>query len=327
MNSKQIEYVLAIWRCGSFSKASKELFISQPSLSQYILKLENQLGAPLFDRKTSPLQLTEAGRIYVKYASKILEYNNKIAQEIQALNNDTASHISIGASPYVAQNLLPAVISEIKKRFANISITVKEMPYEYRQKTALEGAIDFFFTFGSIGDSRIAQQTILPERILLALPPTHRFVTPETIRYQNEVAIPTLRLRNYSKDAPPYKNDFPTISLYQLRDDPFVVTRTKGHLRNVTMELFNQVGFEPKIVLESRNIDVASAMTVNGIGVSFIPETAPRFINNRTHPIYYRILEYDSVRYLRIGYAKFKELTPLQVEFISVAEQVLKSPL
>jgi len=327
MNTKQIEYVMAIWKCGGFSQASKELFISQPSLSQYILNLEKQLGATLFDRKTSPLQLTDAGRIYVKYATQILDCYKKIEQEIRGLSYTTSGHISIGASTYVAQHLLPPVISEFKKKFTNVSISVKEMLHEHRQQAALKGETDFFFTFRPIKDTRIEYLHILPERILLALPPTHRLVNPETLQYQEEIAIPALRLRDYHEATLPFENDFPSSSLYELRDDAFVVTRSEGQLRNLAMELFNQLGFEPKIVLESKGIDVACAMALKGVGITFIPETTPRFVNFKRHPIYYRIQEYDNIRYFCVGYNKARQLSLLRDEFVNTTVRILKSPV
>ena len=327
MNVKQIEYILAVWKCGSFSRAADELYISQPSLSQYILNVEKKLGAPLFDRKTSPLQLTEAGRIYVKYATQILDCNRKLEQEIKHLDHVASGHISIGASAYVAQHLLPPVILEFKKKYANVGISVKEIQSERRQQATLKGEIDFFFSFLPIENSRISFRRILPERILLALPPSHRLVDAETLRYQEQVAIPALRRRDYRDAVPPFQDDFPTISLADLRDDHFVVTRSEGELRNITTRLFNQLDIEPNIVLESKGIDVACAMTVKGVGISFIPETAPRFVNLARHPVYYHILEYPDLRYLRIGYDKSRTLSLLQTEFVDTAVDMLRSPL
>lgn len=327
MNTKQIEYVMAVWKCGSFSQASNELFISQPSLSQYISNLEKQLGATLFDRKTSPLQLTAAGKIYIKYATEILDSVKKLKQEIEDLSYLTSGHISIGASTYVAQHLLPPVISEFKQTFTNVSISVTEMPYEHRQQALRNGEIDFFFTFRPIEDARMEYLNILPERILLALPQKHRFVTPETLQYQEEVAIPALRSRDYHQTALPFENDFPTMSLYDLRDDAFVMTRSEGYLGTSVMKLFSKIGIEPKIVLTTKGIDVACAMTVKGIGISFIPETAPRFVNFNKTPVYFHIKEYDSIRQLCIVYDKSRSLSPPRNEFTKTAAHILKSPV
>ena len=65
------KYVCEVYRERSFSKAAQNLYISQPSLSARIKKVEEQIGVPLFDRSTSPLQLTEAGRIYIRAAEEI----------------------------------------------------------------------------------------------------------------------------------------------------------------------------------------------------------------------------------------------------------------
>lgn len=76
MDLKEFEYVLAINEDKSFSKAAKRLFISQPSLSQYINRLENQLGVTLFDRNTIPLTLTYEGELYIEAMQNIVEIFN-----------------------------------------------------------------------------------------------------------------------------------------------------------------------------------------------------------------------------------------------------------
>ena len=82
MNSQQIRYVMTVAEEKSFSKAARKLFITQPSLSQVISKLETQLDAQLFDRSTNPLQITQAGRIFLKHAKEICLREEMIKNEI-----------------------------------------------------------------------------------------------------------------------------------------------------------------------------------------------------------------------------------------------------
>ena len=326
MNTKQIQYVMTIWECGSFSQASNKLFISQPSLSQYIINLEKELGVTLFDRRTSPLQLTDAGRIYVRYANQILDCYKQMERDIRDLSNTAPSHITIGAPPYFTMYFMAPIISEFKRKWTNISISLKELPNEQRQQAAIKGEIDLFFTTRPIDDARIEYRHILTEHILLALPPTHRLVSPEAPQYQEEVAIPALRLRDYREAALQFENDFPSISLSEMRDDSFVMPRSEGTLRQSVIKLCSQLGFEPKIVLETKSIDITCAMVLEGIGIAFVPETAIRFTNLEKHPIYYRIKENSLTRNLYTGYGKARHhLSWIRDEFINVSVSVLKS--
>ena len=83
MNSHDIEYVLTIARERSFSKASKKLFITQPSLSRSIISIEKELGCKLFDRSAKPLALTEAGELYVSAATRISEIEASFKESVR----------------------------------------------------------------------------------------------------------------------------------------------------------------------------------------------------------------------------------------------------
>ena len=87
------KYVYEVYREKSFSKAAQNLYISQPSLSARIKKIEEEIGVPLFDRSTSPLQLTEAGRIYIDAAEEIRPFIHRGQQSVRRL---CSSHFDLG---------------------------------------------------------------------------------------------------------------------------------------------------------------------------------------------------------------------------------------
>ena len=83
MNDKHIQYVLAIAQEGSFTAASKKLYVSQPSLSQTIKLIERDLGAQIFDRNTTPISLTPEGQKYIIAAQKVADIRRKLQEEIK----------------------------------------------------------------------------------------------------------------------------------------------------------------------------------------------------------------------------------------------------
>ena len=83
MDFKQLAYIIKVAECRNITKAAKELFISQPSLSQFITKAEEELGVRLFDRSMNPLSLTYAGTKYIEAARKIIMVNENIKKELQ----------------------------------------------------------------------------------------------------------------------------------------------------------------------------------------------------------------------------------------------------
>lgn len=83
----EMRYVLAVYRHQSFSRAAAALFISQPSLSQMIRKAEERLGAPIFDRSTTPISLTDVGRAYVHAAAQVLDLEENLRQYVSDTEN------------------------------------------------------------------------------------------------------------------------------------------------------------------------------------------------------------------------------------------------
>lgn len=112
---KSLMYVLAIARSGSIHSAADELYISQPSLSRYLSKLEKKLGITLFTRTPLGMELTEAGRIYVAYGEKIMNLYKKRDEELALLNRSKEKQIRIGMS----LNGSVLIIDQIQKLFLN----------------------------------------------------------------------------------------------------------------------------------------------------------------------------------------------------------------
>ena len=152
------KYVCEVYRERSFSKAAQNLYISQPSLSARIKKVEEQIGVPLFDRSTSPLQLTEAGRIYIRAAEEISEIEQRVENAINNLNTLQTGRLSIGASNLFAVNVFErydfgyirnscnyALTRLIPKSSFDVELRIKRTVYGVTCKTALSIVIQYCF--------------------------------------------------------------------------------------------------------------------------------------------------------------------------------------
>ena len=106
MTSQQIEYVLAVAEQRSFSKAAQKLYVTQPSLSQYVMNIEKQLGVQLFDRSTSPIRLTQAGEAFVRSAEQIKVIEDNLMNELSDIAEIKSGSLKIGASTFRASCLL-----------------------------------------------------------------------------------------------------------------------------------------------------------------------------------------------------------------------------
>src|SRR6202041_3001850 len=107
MELQQLRYVCAIADTGNFSRAAERCQVAQPSLSQQVLKLEEDLGAKLFDRLGRSVRLTEAGRAFIPKARAILEQMDLARASVSGKNADFRGSVAVGVIPTVAPYLMP----------------------------------------------------------------------------------------------------------------------------------------------------------------------------------------------------------------------------
>ena len=110
MDFKHYQYVLKVAELQNMTKAANELYVSQPALSHYIAKVEDELGAVLFDRNTTPLSLTPAGERYVETARMVLALNDRLRQDISDINEQKKGRVILGISHARASFFLPYVL-------------------------------------------------------------------------------------------------------------------------------------------------------------------------------------------------------------------------
>jgi DNA-binding transcriptional LysR family regulator len=153
MTSQQIEYLLILAEERSFSKASQRLYVTQPSLSQFVKNLENELHTQLFDRSTSPIRLTPSGDAYVKAAKKIKSIEEELNNQIADLTNLQSGQLNIGTSPFRASCLLPKSIAEFHKKYPGVELHINENQMIDLEEATLEGMLDLYIGTGPMKTS------------------------------------------------------------------------------------------------------------------------------------------------------------------------------
>lgn len=113
-NFKQFQYVLTLAHEGSFSRAADTLNITQPSLSQYIKKIEREIGAELFDCMNGDVRLTDAGRAYIEIGRKMLDLEHQMEEKLSDIASYRSGTISIGISAHRLVALMPSVVKKFK---------------------------------------------------------------------------------------------------------------------------------------------------------------------------------------------------------------------
>ncbi len=251
MNHREMEYVIVIAQEKNLSKAAERLFISQPALSRFLGKLENELGTPLFERKNRQYVPTMAGELYLDTARKILRLQQQFDAELKSLIQTSRGVISMGITPGRGHTLLPHVLPAFREYFPDYEIQVYEENVETLEQYLMNGTIEVAF-FTMLEQARLEQKHYTCE--LLS---------------REELVICTPRKGNYellAKNEPGRR--YPWIDLKYLENDCFLTLKKNMRLGQFAAAILEKYQIEPRVV-ELSTIDTALALVARQYGVAF----------------------------------------------------------
>lgn len=296
---KQLKYVLAVAEERSISAAAKKLSISQPSLSQFIQKVEENIGMPLFDRSVSPLKLTEIGNAYIKMAKKIMELATQFENQVDDMLDFTKGKVVIGSSPFRSIHLLSKILPIFKEKYPNIDVLLTEHNTYNLEELVQQNEVDFAISLLPV-DKRIFDfEPLFDEKILLALPPLH----------------PLAKNADNSQ-----KRIYPKIQLSQLKETNFI-QMNKGHRSHyMLLDLCKKAGFSPNVILETNDMTTSQTLVSAGMGAALLPEGVVSFNSLKDKPKFFE-LEQQPQRTVAIIYRKGHYLSKAARAFIDVLKE------
>ena len=171
LERREYEYIRKIAETGSFIAAAEKLYITQPSLSQFIRRIERHVGAELFDRSHQPVTLTEAGRIYLDIEGQIQDLCKVREQRIQDLGQTVGGTVRIGSSNYRSSTILARAIPIINERYPHIDICLEEGTTRELEDFAIQGKTDFSIVVKPTGHRDLDYIELFREELLLAVSP------------------------------------------------------------------------------------------------------------------------------------------------------------
>lgn len=307
MDFRQLQYILKVAEERSFSKAAQKLFIAQPSLSQYVQKIELELGVQLFDRSCTPLKLTFAGELYVETAMRILDLKDQLYKQIDDIANSKKGRVTIGLSAFRSTYIMPKVLPLFHDKFPGIEVILVEGNSNELESLALKNISDLTLMTLPIQQDVFDFEYIMSEEILVAIPPNH----PIQKRIVQKNINKCIR---------------PVVQLNELRNEPFILLKKDQKLRKIAISLCEQAGFSPRVILESESIEAAHALVTAGMGITFIPEILTLFHRIPPYPLYYSVGESKFYRDLVIAYKKGRYLSVAAKEFIANTKAILSKP-
>jgi LysR family transcriptional regulator, hydrogen peroxide-inducible genes activator len=294
MEFHQLRYVCAIADTGNFSRAAERCQIAQPSLSQQVLKLEEDLGAKLFDRLGRSVRLTEAGRVFITHARAILEQMEVARLNVADKNADLRGSIAVGVIPTVAPYLIPSYRAAFTKNYPDAKLRIVEETTSVLVESLRDLSIDV---------------------AILALPLRHKDLELFPIRTEPLFAV-------MRKDHP--RGSAESLVLKDLRGESFVMLRDGHCFRDLSIRTCTRARITPNIAFESGQFSSLLAMVAAGVGVSLVPEMA---IDRNVSCRYVPLNDAQATRTIVAAVLRGRSLNRVQKAFVSGIRDVATEAL
>ena len=244
MDISALQAFIAVARNGSFSKASEQLFVTQPAISKRVATLEEELGTQLFNRIARQISLTEAGKQLLPKAQDLVHQAEDMQRYASNLNDDISGNLSIAISHHIGLHRMPPILKEFNLRHPKVQLDIRFEDSDQAFSEVEHGDIEF---------AVITLPNELPEKLI-----------KETI-WRDQLSVMVGLEHPLSKR----KN----ISLEILADYPCVLPDKDTETHKIIDRQFKQFGLEMQVQMETNNLETLKMLVGAGLGWSLLPNT------------------------------------------------------
>ncbi len=305
------EYIAAIAETKSISAAAEMLNVSQPALSIRLKKAEEQLGTVIFDRARQPLELTEAGKMYLEYADRISAVDRELMQRISDIENMRQGSLTIGGASFFNVSYLPDAVSGFSKKYPGIDIEIIDGKIPEIAVKALNGTVDIFIAHPMEMDERFHYEKLFNEKIFVCVP---RDWDINEMLEEKEVSVEHINALHGREKA----EECDPIDFRLLRNMPFVILKEDQHIGLLMNRLFEKYGFKPMHSICVEQTMTSYALTLAGAGISLMTESCIRNSGFKDFPRFYMVEPEICSRDIYVIYPKNKYLSKAASEFIEI---------
>jgi LysR family transcriptional regulator, hydrogen peroxide-inducible genes activator len=283
MELHQLRYLCAIADTGSFTRAAEHCHVAQPSLSQQISRLEDELGSRLFDRLGRSIRLTDAGRAFLPHARAVLHQTELARSEVDGRRRDARGTVTVGVIPTIAPYYMPRRIAAFSRRYPEASLRIVEETTPILVESLRSLALDMAILSLPLRHRDFDVVPLLTERLYAALPPDHP-----------RAAAASLSLR-------------------ELRDDRFVLLRDSHCFRDIALDVCQRARLDPRIAFESGQFSSLLGMVAAGVGVTLVPQMA---IDRSSGCRFVRIADAQAARTIAAARLRGRSFSRVQQAFL-----------
>ncbi len=284
MEIHQLRYFCAVAETGSFTRAAEREQVAQPSLSQQVIKLEEELGVRLFDRLGRTVRLTDMGQIFLPRARVILNELKAAKEEVADKQFSPSGPVSVGVIPTIAPYFLPTRMNSFCRKYPDASITVFEDITARLMDRLRAGLIDLAIMALPVRGHDLECFPLRTERLFAILPKDHKLSRK------------------------------PSVLLRELRQEAFLLLRDDHCFRETAMEVCKRARILPRVIFESGQFSSILAMVGAGLGISIVPEMA---LERRPDSVSVPIADERASRTIGVAVLKGHFLTGAQRSFLT----------
>ena len=244
MELHQLRYFLAVARTRNFSRAAEQCHVAQPSLSQQIMKLEDELDERLFERTKRDVALTPAGELFRAHAERVLEEVELARDKVREVRGLVRGRVTLGALPTVAPYFLPQRLKAFAAKFPGIDVVVHEDTTAQLAAAVAAKEVDVALVSLPVERAGLEAEEFFDEPLLVALPAGHRLVKAKRL------------------------------TLDDLESEPFILMKEGHCLAGQALQFCRLNGFAPRVSFRSAQIETVLAFVAAGWGVSIVPAMA-----------------------------------------------------
>jgi DNA-binding transcriptional LysR family regulator len=257
MELRQLRYLAAVARHGSFTLAAQELHVAQPAVSQQVRRLEEELGVELLSRTTRRVLVTEAGELAVARAGRILADADALRAEIDELHGLLRGTLALGVIPGVGKLDPAPLLARFRARHPAVDIRLIETTLAETLELLRADRLDICFAFchPERAGEGIAGEFLFDEELALMVAPGH----------------PLAKRRR--------------VQLAALADEPLIAPITGASLRLALEEALEKAGATVRVAYESNEAATVRALTAQGLGVSLLPRSLATSLGPELVPI------------------------------------------
>lgn len=246
MEVHQLRYFLAVARTRNFSRAAEACHVSQPSLSQQIMKLEAELEERLFERTKREVTLTPAGELLREHAERVMHELEEAREKVRDLRGLLRGRVLVGALPTVAPYFLPGLLREFAQRHPAIETVVHEDTTAALVRAVETKELDLALVSLPVVGRRLEAVELFEEELWLALPANHRLSGRRAV------------------------------TLEEVESEPFILMQEGHCLAGQSLQFCAARGFAPNVSFRSAQMETVQAFVAAGLGISLVPAMARR---------------------------------------------------